>query len=279
MKFFKNKFFIFSLSIVIFIVILTATLSLMGQTGPVKNALNLIAQPFRYVGIQIKEAFDGFSLYFSSVEDLQKENESLASALAEMEQKISESEAVKAENERLRAYLDVKKTHPDLKLTEALIIGNESENFMTIFTLNKGSGDGISLGMPVIVPEGLVGSVCEVGFNWCRVRAITEASASVGAYIPRSGEVGVLEGDISLKDTGNCYLTYLSADADIEIGDLVLSSGKGSVYPRDMVIGKIIAVETNEYLRTKVATVEISADLTSLKYVMIITDFVIIAEE
>lgn len=279
MKFFKNKFFIFSLSIVIFIVILTATLSVMGQIGPFKNVLNTVAKPFRQAGVQIKEAFDGFILYFSSVEDLNKENESLAEALAKAELQLAENEAVKAENERLRAYLNVKKTHPDLKLTEAMIIGSEAENYMTVFTLNKGSGDGISLGMPVIVPEGLVGSVCEIGTNWCRVRAITEASASVGACVPRSGEIGILEGDISLKDTGNCYLNYLSPEADVEVGDLVLSSGKGSVYPRDIVIGQIIAIETNEYLRTKVATVKISADLTSLKYVMIITDFDIVAED
>ena len=279
MKFFKNKFFIISLSIVVFILILTATLTVMGQTGPVKNAVNIVAEPFRRIGVGIKDAFDGFSSYFSSVEKLNEENESLADALREAEEKLSEAEAIKAENNRLRQYLEVKNSHPDLQLTEAMVIGNENENFMTLFTLNKGSDDGIALGMPVILPEGLIGSVCEVGYSWCRVRALTEASSSVGAYIPRSGEIGIIEGDISLKDTGSCILTYLSADADVQVGDLVLSSGKGSIFPRDMVIGIVTEVKTNEYLRTKTATVDLSADLTSLKYVMIVTDFDIVAEE
>ena len=279
MKFFKNKFFIISLSIVVFILILTATLTVMGQTGPVKNAVNIVAEPFRRIGVGIKDAFEGFSSYFSSVEKLSEENESLADALREAEEKLSEAEAIKAENNRLRQYLDVKKAHPDLQLTEAMVIGNENENFMTLFTLNKGSDDGIALGMPVILPEGLIGSVCEVGYSWCRVRALTEASSSVGAYIPRSGEIGIIEGDISLKDTGSCILTYLSADADVQVGDLVLSSGKGSIFPRDMVIGTVTEVKTNEYLRTKTAMVDLSADLTSLKYVMIVTDFDIVAEE
>ncbi|MBQ8409337.1 MAG: rod shape-determining protein MreC [Clostridia bacterium] len=279
MKIFKNKFFIIALSIAVFIIIFTATLSLMGQTSPIKNAVNAVAEPFRYVGIKIKESFEGFSSYFTAVEELNDENESLKASLAEAEMQIAEAEAIKAENERLRAYLDIKKTHPSLKMTEAMVIGSESENYMTLFTLNKGSGDGVKLGMPVIIPEGLVGSVCEVGYSWCRVRALTEASSSAGAYIPRSGEVGILEGDISLKNTGTCMLTYLSAEADVEVGDLVYTSGKGSVYPRDLLIGYVTAVETNEYLRKKVATVSISADLTSLKYVMIITDYDIVVEE
>lgn len=279
MKFFKNKFFIIALSIAIFAIIFTATLSVMGRIDPIKDGLNTIAEPFRYVGIKIKESYEGFILYFSSIENLNEENRCLEDQISELQNKISEANAIKAENERLREYLEIKNSHPDLKMTEAMIIGNESENYMTIFTLNKGSGDGISLGMPVMVSEGLVGSVCEVGYSWCKVRALSEASASVGACIPRSGEFGIVEGDISLKDTGTCMLTYLSPNADIEIGDRVETSGKGSVYPRGLLIGTISSIETNEYLRTKIAVVELSVDLSSLKYVMIITDFELVAEE
>ena len=164
-------------------------------------------------------------------------------------------------------------------MIEALVVSGESDNSTSVFTLNKGKVDGVRLGMPIIVGKGLVGSVCEVGNNWCRVRTIAEASASVGAYISRSGELGVIDGDISLKDTGNCYFKYLDADADIEVGDTVYTSGIGSVYPRDMLIGKVIKVETNSHLRTKEAVVELAVDLDEMKYVLIVTDFEIYTEE
>jgi rod shape-determining protein MreC len=125
----------------------------------------------------------------------------------------------------------------------------------------------------------VIGSVCEVGYSWCRVRALTEASSSVGAYISRSGEIGVIDGDISMKDTGNCVLSYLSENADVEVGDMVYTSGQGSVYPRDLYIGKVVSVSVDEYLRSKSATVELSVDLESLKYVMIVTDYEIYSEE
>jgi rod shape-determining protein MreC len=273
MKIFKNKFFIIALSIAIFISILTATLSLMGQTGPIRDAINTVTLPFRYVGLKFNEAIEGFSKYFQSIDALNEENSSLREEIAELESSLADMEATKDENARLREYLDVKKTYPDFSLADALIIGTESENYSTFLTLDRGYGDGVEVGMPVIVKSGLVGSVCEVGYSWCRVRVITEASSGVGAYVERNGELGVVSGDISLKDTGECKLTYLSEDADIEVGDLIYTNGIGSVYPRGLLVGRVTEVGIDEYLRKKTATVDCAVDFESLRYVMIITDF------
>ena len=96
-------------------------------------------------------------------------------------------------------YLSMKEKYRDFKLKEALIIGREGEDHATFFTLNKGKNDGIYVGMAVMVKEGLVGSICDAGPDWSRVRVINEASASAGAYVQRSGEIGVLCGDIAYK--------------------------------------------------------------------------------
>ena len=279
MKFFKNKFFIIVMSLALFIVILSVTLSAMGQTGPINDTLNVMATPFRYIGLKIGEAFNGFSKYFTSIDELDKENQSLIEEIERLEGELADSQAVKEENERLREYIEFKKTYPDLALTEALIISSESENHSTIFTLNKGREDEIKVGMPVVVSSGVVGSVCEVGSTWCKVRVITEASSSIGAYVSRSGETGLIEGDISLKGTGECILNYLPADADIEVGDLIYTSGLGSVYPRGLLIGEVTEIKTDEYLRTKVAKVKCSVNFESLTYVMIVTDYDIYVEE
>ena len=273
MKIFKNKFFIIALSIAIFLVILTSTLSLMGQTDPIKNAFNTVTMGFRYVGIKISEAWEGFSTHFQSIDELEQRNNELESEIERLENELVSAQAAKDENARLREYIDVKKAYPDFKFADALIVGTQSENHTTFFTLDRGSIDGIKVGMPVIVTSGVVGSVCEVGYNWCRVRALTESLSSAGAYVSRSGETGVLSGDISLKDTGKCMLEYLSENADVEIGDLVYTSGQGSVYPAGLYVGKISSVEIDGYLRTKVAVVDCAVDFESLKYVMIITDF------
>ncbi len=256
-----------------FLTILTAVLSLMGQTDPIKNTLNTLTVPFRYAASSISDAMDGFSGYFKAIEDYQAENESLRAENESLRAEISDGEAAREENARLRRYLEMKEKYSSFKLTEALIIGKEGEGHATFFTLNKGKNDGVDVGMAVMVAEGLVGSVCDAGDTWSRVRVLNEASASAGAYIHRSGEVGVLSGDIVYKDTGHCTLKYLSEEADVEVGDLVYTSGEGSVYPGGIFIGVVTGVDTDGFSRTKTATVECAVKLDELKYVVVITGY------
>ena len=273
MKFFKNKFFIIALALAIFAVIFTATLSLMGVTDPLKDVINGISVPFRYAGTAIKDSIDGFQKYFTSIEELDSENEELRGQVNDLQNQLADSNAVKEENLRLKEYIGIKKLYPSFELTEALIIGSESENYMTVITLNKGKDHGIDVGMAVMVKEGLVGSVCEVGSSWCKMRLLSESSASVGACVQRSGETGIVCGDISLKGKGECYFKYLSPDADIKVGDAVYTGSEGSIYPEGLIIGYVTEVTTNDSLRTKEARVSLSVDCEGLKYVLIVTDF------
>ncbi len=278
MKIFKNKFFIFLLACAVFIIILSTTLAAMGRIDPLKEALTFLSKPFTYLGEKIEEGFSGFGKYFATIGSLQDENESLKEQINVLEKDLADADALRDENKRLRDYMAIKKTYPSFSLCEAAVISKGSENYATIYTLNRGSGDGIKLGMPVMTKDGLVGSICELSYSSCKVRVISEASASVGAYVSRTGEIGVIEGDIGLKGTNTCYLSYLPNESEVEIGDLIYTSGEGSIYPRDLLIGRVTSVETDPYLRTVRATVEIAADLQNLDYVLIVTDFEITEE-
>lgn len=256
-----------------FLTILTATLSAMGLTDPIKDAINTVTVPFRYAASAVSDAFDGFTSYFKAIEDYKAENESLKAENDALRAELAEGEAAREENARLREYLEMKEKYSSFKLTEALIIGREGEGHATFFTLNKGKNDGVDVGMAVMVSGGLVGSVCDAGDTWSRVRVVNEASASAGAYVHRSGETGVLSGDIAYKDTGYCTLKYLSENADVEEGDLIYTSGEGSVYPGGIYIGRVKSVTVDGFSRTKTATVEIAVKLDELKYVVVITGY------
>ncbi len=273
MKFFKNKFFIVVLAIAIFVTIFTLTLSAMGIADPVKDLVNTISVPLRYGVRYVEDSFEGYLKYFSTIDKLDAENKELKDKIEELEDQLKDAEALKQENERLKEYLEIKESYPGFKFAEAIIVGTEADNYSTVITLNKGSDHGIEIGMPVIVKSGLVGSVCEIGSRWCRVRVITEPSSSVGAFVVRSGVTGILEGDILLKDEGECYLRYISPDADVEVGDLVYTSGLGSIYPEGLFIGIISSVDTEENLRTKSARVKLAVDFNDLNYLLIVTGF------
>ena len=273
MKFFKNKFFISVLCVALILSIFSAVFSVMGVNNYIKIVVGDIFSPFESGIWRIKQALSGYSMYFSDMDALIEENSQLKDEIAILEEKLNNATLTEEENKRLRDYISVKEAHEDFELMEALIIGAEGNNYNTVIKINKGSDNGIEKNMPVIVEGGLVGCVFEVGSNWANVRVICEATSSAGGYISRSGEIGILEGDITYRDDGVCKLTYLDIDADVQIGDMVYTSGLGSVYPGGLLVGKVSSVGIDEYSRSKVATVTCAVDFSRLNYVMVVTDF------
>jgi putative intracellular protease/amidase len=112
------------------------------------------------------------------------------------------------------------------------------------------------------------------------VREFIMRADRAGAYIaaicaaPRIlGELGLVEGVYELKDNGICKMSYLPSEADIRVGDVILSSGVGSFYPRGLVIGSVIGLVPDEYSRTLEAQIQPASDLSDLRSVMIIKSF------
>lgn len=272
-KFIKNKFFIACVAISLVLVIFTSVFAFMGLENILRDGANTLLYPVKWCAVKIKEGMQGFSSYFESVDGLISENESLRQEIKELEGELSDKQAIDEENRRLYEYLELKRTYPDYKLSETIVIAYEGDSYMSIITLNKGTGDGVYLGMPVIVKEGLVGSVFEVNYNSCKVKTLVEDSHGVGAYINRTGDIGIVEGDVMYKGSNVCDLNYLNENADIKEGDLVYTSGKGSIYPRGILIGKVSEVIINGYDRTKSAKIECAADLSNIKYAYVILSF------
>ena len=270
---FKNKFFIICLCVAVVFCAVPSTLSLMGYRGLAKNIVGTVTAPIRWCVTIVGNAFEGFGRYFESVEAVQEKNEALIEENQALKDQLKNAELVELENERLRAYLGMKSKYPSFVMEEGMVISHSAGNYMTGFTLNRGTIHGIKVNMPVAVEEGIVGYVTDVGLNWCMVSTIIETASSVGAYVPRSGETGIVSGDPALRQEGVCKITYLDPAADIAVGDTVLSSGNGSVYPADLLIGEVIAVEADGYSRTLVATVKPAVDFSNLRYMMIITGY------
>ncbi len=273
MRLFKNKFFIVCLCIAVAFAAFTSTLSIMGYTSLTRNILGTLTAPIRYCVTAVADAIEGYSRYFTSIDTLIKENEALKEENAALDDQIKRAELLEAENRRLREYLNMRIEHPSFSLEEARIISREAGNYMTVLTLNRGTLHGVDVNMPVIVKEGIVGCVSEVGLNWCKVSTVLESTRAIGAYVERSGEVGQVNGEFQIRNDGYCSFSNGQADADVVVGDRILSVGVNSLYPADMVIGEVVAVGVNEYNRTVLATVEPAVDLSSLEWVMIVTGY------
>ena len=273
MRIFQNRFFLICLCIALVLTIVPSAFAVMGYRGLAKNIVGTVTMPVRWVATVVGDAFEGWGKYFGTMKALNEENQALIDENEALKEQLQNAELLEKENERLRDYLDMKNKYPSFAMEEGMVISHSSGNYITNFTLNRGTLHGIAPNMPVITKDGIVGYVVEVGLNWCMVSTLIETATSVGAYIPRSEVVGIVSGDYSMRHEGTCKIGYIDAEADIEVGDTVYSSGTGSVYPADLKIGTITAIEANEYDRTLVATITPAVDFSSLKWVMIITGY------
>ena len=273
MRIFQNKFFLICLCIALVLTIVPSVFSLMGYRSLAKNIVGTVTMPVRWVATVIGDSFSGFGKYFGSIKALNDQNQALIEENAALKEQLADAELLERENERLRDYLDMKNQYPSFSMEEGMVISHSSGNYITNFTLNRGTLHGIAVNMPVVTKDGIVGYVVEVGLNWCMVSTLIETATSVGAYIPRSEVVGIVSGDYSMRQEGTCKISYIDADADIQVGDVVYSSGTGSVYPADLKIGTITSIEVDEYNRTLVATVSPAVDFSELKWVMVITGY------
>lgn len=271
--FLKSKFFIVLVMIAIVLIILPTVLTAFGAGAIVREAIGTLAVPFQWCFTKACDAFDGFRGYFTDYNRLVKENESLKEENARLSESIGHAMAEKDENEWLKSYLALDGTLYDFEMKSATVIATEATNYTTVYTLNCGSLSGVKEKMPVICGTSLVGYVSEVGAVRCKVTPITDSTSSVAAYIERTGASGLLEGDFSLRADGLCKLTGIKENADIEIGDTVVTSGIGSVYPAGIYIGTVSEIESDPYSRTQTATVKPAAEFDSLSHVMIILSY------
>ena len=278
LKLFKSRFFIISLAVALLLSIVPGVLCAMGQGSYIRSAIVTVASPFRWVFTKAGEGLSGFSLYFRTLEELRDENASLRAELEAIKNQVYDAELIKEENEFLSDYLGIKEEHIDFLFEDATVVGREATNYRSVLTLSKGTLHGIEVNMPVITEKGLIGRITEVGSTWSKAEVMTESSVAVGAYIERSGVLGVVEGPYELRAEGLCQMIYIEAGSDIIPGDKVISSGIGEVYPRGLVIGTVTEVKEDERTRTRIATIEPSADLASISKVMIITEYEITSE-
>lgn len=274
MRYFKNKFFIICLTVVLCLTVFSVVLSATGSAWFLKDAFNVISTPFRVIFNACADGFQGFIDYFTEFDRIAAENERLRQENDELKRLQSDLEVLKEENAWLRDFLEIKNQNTTFEFTDATVIGKSSGAAHNVLTINKGSLHGIEAGMVVITGQGVVGRVVEVGLTSSEVICITDISSATGALVERSALVGIVEG----YNNGKCrflYTTGLSDFGAIAVGDRIITSGKGSIYPYGLNIGTVVDVQVDDQSRSVIATVEVSVDFENIDRVMIIKSFTV----
>lgn len=165
---------------------------------------------------------------------LEKENQALKRELQELKLQVNRYREADLANQRLRALLNFKKSIATPLLPAQLVAFDPSGWFQTIL-IDKGRDDGVVRDMAVVSAEGLVGRVIGVSNHHAKVLLILDGNSAVDAYIQRSRARGVLVG-LGLE---LCLLKYVQRNEDVQVGDQVISSGMGGVFPKGLLVGTV----------------------------------------
>ena len=248
-----------------------------GQIGFVQNATGVIKAPLQKVLSSTVNWFDTIYGYLYDYDSLMAENESLRSQLADAQQSARDGIEASEENTRLRQLLLLREKHTDYVMESCKVVLWSSSNWSSSFTISKGETSGIELGDPVVTEYGaVVGQVTELGTNWATVSTLIDVDMSVGAFVGATGNSGMVVGEYSLMKDKQAKLTFLADGAQIFVGDDVLTSGSGGVFPAGLVIGKLTAVQTEAGGQIEYGIVDPQCELDSLVQVFIIKSFEVV---
>jgi cell shape-determining protein MreC len=120
MKIFQNKFFLVCICIALVLTIVPSVFSIMGYKGLAKNIVGTITMPVRWCITSIANGFEGWAMYFRSMDVLNEQNEALKEENNALKQQLEDAALLEAENERLREYLDMKNKYPSFEMEEGM---------------------------------------------------------------------------------------------------------------------------------------------------------------
>ena len=236
--------------------------------------MEIVSTPFRTISSTVAEwAQEQYDRAFQ-YDALEQTNEELRRRIAELEELEREYQDAIREKERLENLLGLAEERPELTYEDAQVTRRTSSNWESNLTISKGSGDGVALNDCVIDQYGnLVGVVTEVGSNWALVSTVLDPDVELGGRVARTDDEAILEGDFALMLEGLLKLSYLPEDTQLVSGDQVITSGLGEVFPEGLVVGNVTGLFTEADGISRYAQVEPAADLDSVRYVYVITDF------
>lgn len=206
--------------------------------------------------------------YFSLVTTRQ-ESDHLQEVLAKMRLEKSQHLESEIACQRFRKLLLLDTDTPlSQRLLAAQIVGLDPSIWFRTVIINKGVHDGVSKGMPVIAPEGIVGQVVAASYGYAKVLLLTDRSSAIDALVQRTRTRGIVEGEAKAY----CHFKYVVRKAEISVGDTVVSSGLDGVFPKGLRVGSVMEISKGPSAIFQEVSIRPFVDLERLEEVLVILE-------
>jgi rod shape-determining protein MreC len=198
--------------------------------APIEDAIN----------VSLKSLHDVWRRYLFLV-GLEDENRRLRNENAALNDQINQYREGYLEGVRLRKLLDIKGDVKHRAVVARVIDKDRTALFKTLL-IDKGTVEGLRVGLPVLADQGVVGRIIETAWHSSRVLLLIDDNSNIDALIQRSRTQGILQG----AGSAGCHLKYISRVEDVRTGDVVLSSGLAGVFPKGLLLGVVSEVSRKE---------------------------------
>lgn len=209
--------------------------------------------------------------YFRDMDDLIAENKELLEKLNEANYKNKLLLQDRYELDDFRKLYNLDQTYADYPKVAARVISNETNNWFSSFKIDKGTKDGIKVGMNVLAGNGLVGIITKTGYNSATVRSIIDDSSYVHGMFLDTSDICNVKGNLKLLDEGHIEVMDIKKEADVKEGYEVVTSYMSTKYHPGILIGYIGTLKADPSNMTKSGVLTPAVDFSKLDMVLIIT--------
>lgn len=242
-----------------------------GQISIFENALGSLFTPVQNAFHTATDKVRSLASNFRSMQALQDDYDAISFENEQLRMELSSAEELSLENERLKTLLDAQDTYDSLDPIYAKVIARDAGPWFKTFSLNRGSNHGVREGMAVVNGNGLIGRVYEAGLNYSKVITIIDTRSAVACLMQRTRDNCVMRGQISESDSAaECFVYYLPNVNSISPGDVVVTSGTDSLYPKGLKIGVVSALSLDAGSEGTYAIVSPSVDFQRIEEVFIL---------
>jgi rod shape-determining protein MreC len=241
--FIRHKRFLFT-ALLLLTGFLTYALNLRNKehANPLERSVMAVTAPVAGGASAVNNTFANIWSDYIDLVDVRRENVALRKSVKRLNERIVAGNEAVAANARLTALLGLKGTIDSPSIAVS-VIGEDSSAWFKTLVVDRGSADGLSEGMPVVAAGGIVGRLVKVAPHSSRVLLLTDHASAIAALVQRTRARGVIRG----AGSGRCSMEFTVKDEEVKVGDTVVSSGIGGVFPKGLVIGEVTMVKKGEY--------------------------------
>ena len=250
------------------------TLSVVSEKtkGPFKMIAEVTVVPLQkginHIGSWMGDMKDNFQ----TLKEVRAENKKLQEQVDSLVIENNNLQQERYELERLQELYQLDQSYSDYKKTAAHVIGNDSGNWFSTFTIDKGSNDGIAKDMNVMAGSGLVGIVTDVGPNYAKVTSIINDTSKVSGMVTTTSDNLIVSGSLQKmnEDMVIEFNNLNDKDNEVSINDPVVTSAVSYNYQQGILIGYISSIETDSNNLTKSGTITPAVDFEHIEEVLVI---------